>query len=297
LQKVTDKKQMTVRLHRILWLGLWLVNAGASAGLHATLTPEKLYQKVLPSVVTLEVKSQSGEKFIGSAVLALADDVVLTAWHVVADARSVCAVFADGQRVNVIGCIDYDGGRDLALLKLEKRLPSRRAALGRELPAVAARAYVIGSPKGYDFSITDGLISQIRSVRGFLQFQLSCPISPGNSGSPVFNQRGEVIGIASWTKAGAQNLSFAIPTRDFIRLNVFERPTTWAQLAANSRPAPRTSLMESRQSNDKVLEETMDGRSFAAFKERLSDSAGKSVTVVLQEEERTNTFRFTVKQK
>src|SRR5665647_2577606 len=133
---------MTVRLHRIFWLGLWLFNACAPAGLDAALTPEKLYQKVLPSVMTLEVISQSGEKFIGSAVLALADDVVLTAWHVVADARSVCAVFADGQRVNVIGCIDYNGGRDLALLKLEKRLPHRRAALGRESPSVAARAYV-----------------------------------------------------------------------------------------------------------------------------------------------------------
>jgi hypothetical protein len=286
---------MTVRLHQIFWLGLWLLNACAPAGLQAALTPEKLYQKVLPSVMTLEVKSQSGEKFIGSAVLALADDVVLTAWHVVADAHSVCAVFADGQRVNVIGCIDHDGGRDLALLKLEERLPHRRAALGRELPAVAARAYVIGAPKGYDFSITDGLISQIRSVKGFLQYQMSCPISPGNSGSPVFNQRGEVIGIASWTKAGAQNLSFAIPTRDFIRLNVFEQPTTWAQLAASPRPAPRTSLMESRLSNDKVLEEKTDGGSFAAFKKRLSDSAGKSVTVVFQEEERTNTFTFTVK--
>jgi hypothetical protein len=288
---------MTVRLHRIFWLGLWLLNACAPAGLHAALTPEKLYPKVLPSVMTLEVKSQSGEKFIGSAVLALADDVVLTAWHVVADARSVCAVFADGQRVNVIGCIDCDGGRDLALLKLEKRLPHRRAALGRELPAVAARAYVIGSPKGYafSFSISDGLISQIRSVQGSVQYQLSCPLSPGNSGSPVFNQRGEVIGIASWTKAGAQNLSFAIPTQDFLRLNVFERPTTWAQLAATTHPAPRASLMESRQSNDKLLEEKTDGGSFAAFKKRLSESAGKSVTVVVQEEERTNTFTFTVK--
>ncbi len=286
---------MTVRLHRVLWLGLWLVNACASAGLHAALTPEKLYQKVLPSVMTLEVKSQSGEKFIGSAVLALADDVALTAWHVVADARSVCAVFADGQRMNVIGCIDHDGGRDLALLKLQKRLPHRRAALGRELPAVAARVYVIGAPKGYDFSISDGLISQIRNVQGFLQYQMSCPISPGNSGSPVFNQSGELIGIASWTKAGAQNVSFAIPTREFIRFNVSERPATWAQLAATTRSAAGASLAESRQSNDQVLEEKTDGGGFAAFKKRLSDSAGKSVTVVLQEEERTNTFTFTVK--
>jgi S1-C subfamily serine protease len=286
---------MTVRSHRIFWLGLWLINACDPAGLHAALTPEKLYQRVLPSVMRLEVKSQSGQKFIGSAVLALADDVVLTTWHVVADARSVCAVFSDGQRVNVIGCIDYDGERDLALLKLEKRLPHRRAALGRKLPAVAARAYVIGSPKGYDFSISDGFISQIRSVDGLLQYQLSCPISPGNSGSPVFNQRGEVIGIASWTKADAQNLSFAIPSQDFFRLSVFERPTTWAQLAATTRPSPGVNLMESGRSNDKALEEETDEGSFAAFKKRLNESVGKSVTVVFQEEERTNTFTFTVK--
>jgi hypothetical protein len=53
--------------------------------------------------------------------------------------------------------------------------------------------------------------------------------------------------------------------------------------------------MESRQSNDKALEETTDEGSFAAFRKRLSDSVGKSVTVVLQDEERTNTFTFTVK--
>ena len=286
---------MIVRLRRIFWLGLWLVNACAPAGLHAALTPEKLYQKVLPSVMTLEVKSQSGEKFIGSAVLALADDVVLTAWHVVADARSVCAVFADGQRVNVIGCIDYDGGRDLALLKLEKRLPHRRAVLGRELTAVAARAYVIGSPKGYDFSISDGLISQIRSLNGFLQYQLSCPISPGNSGGPILNNRGEVIGIASWTKADAQNVSFAIPTREFMRLNVSQQPRTWEELAAIACAAPPARPSVLGHGTDIALEDKADARSFAAFKNRLSESVGKSVTVVLQEESRTNTFTFTVR--
>jgi len=243
----------------------------------------------------LEVESQSGEKFIGSAVLALADDVALTAWHVVADARSVWAVFADGQRVNVIGCVDKDDGRDLALLKLEKRLPHRQAALGRELQSVAARAYVIGAPKGYDFSISDGLVSQIRSVQGFLQYQLSCPLSPGNSGSPVLNHRGEVIGIASWTKADAQNVSFAIPIQEFIRLNVSQRPTTWAQLAATTRPDPQGSLTESRQSNDQVLKAKAEGASFDAFKKWLNDSVGKSLTIVVQEKGKTNTFTFTVK--
>src|ERR1019366_482900 len=124
---------MAVKSHRVFWLGLWLTLAVIPVGLHASLTPEKLYQKVLPSVMSLEVENQRGERFVGSAVLALADDVALTTWHVVADARSVWAVFADGQRVKVIGCIDHDSRRDVALLKLEKGLPHREAVLCREM--------------------------------------------------------------------------------------------------------------------------------------------------------------------
>lgn len=242
--------------------------------------------------MTLEVENQGGERFVGSAVLAVADDVALTAWHVVADARSVWAVFSNGQRVKVIGCIDHDGVRDVALLKLEKRLPHRKADLGPELPAVAARAYVIGAPKGYDFSISDGLISQIRKVDGLLQYQLSCPISPGSSGSPVLNQRGKVVGIASWTKADAQNVSFAIPVEEFVRLDASQRPTTWEQLAATGPPAPTDSLTELRPATEKVREAAAGD--FAALQQWLKDSTGKSVTVVVQEAGATNVFAFTV---
>jgi hypothetical protein len=294
---VLGKELMTLELHRILWLTIWLATAVTPQGLHAALTPEKLYQKVLPSVMTLEVESQSGERFVGNAVLALADDAALTAWHVVADARSVWAVFADGQRVAVTGCIDYDGVRDLALLKLEKRMPRRQAVLCRELQSVAARAYVIGTPKGYDFSISDGLISQLRSVNGSLQYQVSCPISPGNSGGPILNQRGEVIGIAAWSKADAQNVNFAIPTQEFSRLKVSQRPMTWGQLAVAAPAPPPVQLLKSRQSADQVIKdkETADAESYVAFQKRFNDAIGKSVTVVLQEEGQTNIFTFTVK--
>ncbi len=286
---------MTVKSQRMFWLGLWLTCVVTPGGLRAALTPEKLYQKVLPSVMTLEVENQSGERFVGSAVLALADDVALTAWHVVADARSVWAVFADGQRVNVTGCIDHDGGRDLALVKLEKRLPHRRAVLCRELQPVAARAYVIGAPRGYDFSISDGLISQLRNVNGSLQYQLSCPISPGNSGSPILNQRGEVIGIATWTKTDAQNLSFAIPAQEFSHLKVSACPTSWEQLAAAARPAAPVTLMPSRHGTGPPPEEAAEAGSFAAFQKHLHGSAGKFVTVVVQAAGQTNIFRFTAK--
>jgi S1-C subfamily serine protease len=276
----------------------WVVGllfAANPANLQAALTSERLYQRVLPSVMTLEVESQSGEKFVGSAVLALADDVAVTAWHVVANARTVWAVFADGQRVKVTGCIHQDALRDLALLKLARPRAHRQATLCRELQAVATRIYVVGAPKGYAFSISDGLISQIQTVDGFREYQLSCPISPGNSGSPIFNQRGQVIGIASWTKSDAQNMSFAIPSQDFIRLNTSGEPTTWEQLAVTNTPVPTVGLVGIPHGQDQTHEETADARNFTAFQKWYYDSIGKFVTVAVQDKGRTNIFAFTVK--
>ncbi len=287
-----------VKSYQTLWMGLCLACLVAPAGSYAGLTPEKLYLKTLPSVMTLEVENKSKERFVGSAVLALADDVALTAWHVIADAHSVWAVFADGQRVRVTGCIDHDNLGDLALLKLEKRMPHRQAVLCRDLQSVAARVYAIGAPKGYDFSISDGLISQIRrSEHGFLQYQVSCPISPGNSGSPILNIRGEVIGIASWTKADAQNVSFAIPAHEFAKLNVSQSPTAWNQLLANATNVSPASLLKSRQSADKAIiqKETADAESFVAFQKWFNGSLGKSVTIMALEGDRTNVYTFTVK--
>ena len=286
---------MSANSHRAFCLVLWLTIAFPPLGLRAALTPEKLYQKALPSVMSLEVENQSGERFVGSGVLALSDDVALTTWHVVADARAVWAVFADGQRVKVVGCIDHDSGRDVALLKLEQKLPHRQAVLCPKIQPIASRAYVIGTPKGYDFSISDGLISQIRSVDGFSQYQVSCPISPGNSGSPVFNQRGEVIGIAAWTKADAQNVNFAIPAREFTQLAVSKPPETWDQLAALA-PAPKPPALV--QAHKPVMQAVTDGVSvagYSAFTKRLTEFTGAPLTITVQQEGETNIYRFTIK--
>jgi S1-C subfamily serine protease len=281
-------------MSRLKWMVAcsgWLAIAVSPMGARAELKPEQLYRKALPSVMTLEVQNPAGERFVGTAVLALADDVAITAWHVVDDALSVWATFSDGQRVKVIGCIDKDRARDLALIKLEKVLPHRRAALCRELQSVAARAYVIGAPKGFGFSISDGLISQIRLVDGFPQYQLSCPISPGNSGGPVLNERGEVIGITSWTKADAQSVSFAIPAQELGRLNPARLLTPWEQLAAKS---PTPAAVSSVESSRRVSAGMAEGGNFDEFKMRLHGAAGKAVTVILQEDGQQRKFTFTV---
>src|ERR1700733_2105845 len=144
------------------------------------LKPEDLYQKLLPSVMTLQVENARGEKFVGTAFLAMQEGVAVTSWHVISDATRVTAKFSDERVVDVAGVIDKDEKHDLALIRVTAN-GHPQVRLCSDQPAVGSRAYAIGAPKGYAFSITDGLISQVQNLDGYKQFQVSCPISGGNS--------------------------------------------------------------------------------------------------------------------
>ena len=238
-----------------------------------SLPPEDIYQRLLPSVVTLTVENAAGEKFVASAFLALGDGMAVTSWHVISDAARVSAKFSDGQTVEVSGVIDRDERHDLALIKLGAA-NGAQVRLCTKNPRVGARAYVIGAPKGFEFSITDGLISQIQSVDGFDQYQVSCPISAGNSGGPVVNERGEVVGVASWTKRDAQGLSFATPASFLSSLNPARAATPFNLQAVAQAPAAGTA----RQVRD-ASQPVEASPAFAALKRRMDSPAGREVTI------------------
>jgi len=261
------------------------------AGLQAELKPETIYRKVLPSVMTLEVESRDGQRYVGTAFLALADDTAITAWHVIADAQSVWAVFSDGRRVEVTACIDKVVDCDLALVKLEMARHGRKAALSRKLESIGSRAYVIGAPKGFGFSISDGLVSQYRNVGGISLYQVSCPISPGNSGGPILNDRGEVIGVTSWRKADAQNLAFAVPVSEFGRLDKTRKPTPWRILSN----APESAITGNGTlgAETKIVKDAASGN-IADFQKRLGKSAGRKVSIVVEENGEQEKFSFVV---
>ena len=80
-------------------------------------------------------------------------------------------------------------------------------------PIIGSPVYVIGNPKGLQNSISQGIVSAIRDVGVMnMRFQITAPVSPGSSGSPVFNKYGEVIGVVSSSIVDGQNLNFAIPS-------------------------------------------------------------------------------------
>jgi len=251
------------------------------------LPAEKIYEQALPSVLTLRVENKAGDRYVGTAFLAIKDGVAVTAWHVIYDAVKVTAKFADGANCEVLGFIDYDETKDIALLKVDaKERPLMAIATGK--PAIGMRAYVIGSPKGYEFSIGDGLLSQIQKVDGFNQYQVSCPFSPGNSGGPILNNGGEVVGVAAWTRNGAQNVNFATPALEAFNLNPDKTVTRWKDLQAKKKTMLSS---ESRKRNSPANESAQSAQD---LKKLFTKSAGKEVTVTVVQDGQQEKFTFTV---
>jgi tetratricopeptide (TPR) repeat protein len=131
-------------------------------------------------------------------------------------------VFWNARRADVkINSITYpvdkvladDPKNDLILFSI-KTDPGKFAALplALKVPQVGEKAVVIGNPLGLETTVSDGIVSAQRKLENGLEvLQVTSPISPGSSGSPVLNIKGEVIGVATFIVQGGQNLNFAIP--------------------------------------------------------------------------------------
>lgn len=140
----------------------------------------------------------------------------LTNWHVIQGIREGWVRVQGAKWMPIVAVVAKDEHKDLALVKAdlgdqvihEARLGTVTGIKPGD-PVVA-----IGNPLGEEFSVTDGIVSQIRDQEGYKVVQTTAPISPGNSGGPLFNEQGEVIGVVTFTKqdtAGrAQNLNYAV---------------------------------------------------------------------------------------
>ncbi|MEV0897594.1 trypsin-like peptidase domain-containing protein [Actinoplanes sp. NPDC049802] len=191
------------------------------------LTVAQIYQTLTPSVVLVETTGHDSgnraEAGTGTGVIANADGTVLTALHVVDGAESIRLTYADGTKAEA-QLRSEDPARDIATL-------TPRALPQTLVPAVlggAARVgddvVAIGNPLGLTFSTTSGVVSGLAremkgddgepDIEGLIQFDAA--VNPGNSGGPLINDRGQVIGIviALANPSGAGTfigIGFAVP--------------------------------------------------------------------------------------
>jgi serine protease DegQ len=191
--------------------------ANASAQAAAAGNIPGIVRKVEPSVVTI-----SHDQGTGSGVIWSKDGVVVTNAHVVGEARQVEVAFFDGRRADGrVRATDPD--TDLAVVDVE-RSDLQPATFQENLPTVGELAVAMGSPLGFQNTITAGIISGLhREIPGSAEqgirslvdlIQTDAAISPGNSGGALVNGRGEVVGINVAyipPEAGAVAIGFAIP--------------------------------------------------------------------------------------
>jgi tetratricopeptide (TPR) repeat protein len=97
--------------------------------------------------------------------------------------------------------------------------PINWVKLTKDLPNIAEPVFVIGSPRGLEQTVSEGIVSAVRDLPEKGQMiQITAPISPGSSGSPVVNMKKEVMGVATLYLVGGQNLNFAVPSKHVIAL-------------------------------------------------------------------------------
>jgi hypothetical protein len=136
---------------------------------------------------------------------------LVTNFHVIEGAKVIYVKTGDGRTFNTDTAYAYDVKQDLAVLKVSPGV-TQTAALGdSDKVVVGTPITVIGNPEGLEKSVSNGLISGIRTLDGQQLFQISAPISHGSSGGPVFDDKGEVIGVVVASLSDGQNLNFAIP--------------------------------------------------------------------------------------
>lgn len=196
-----------------------------------TASLQELIAVIEPNVVRVDVTTEFGSGN-GSGFLADASGRIVTNYHVVEGCQSATVVFKgddsqDSIRLDVEGFLHLDSKRDIAVLQVTLPRGFGRPGLrvAEQLPSKGASVVAFGAPLGLDFSATEGIVSGIRSTAELEEriglenhdgrwIQTTAAISPGNSGGPLVDRHGQVVGINTMTLTIGQQLNFSLCADD-----------------------------------------------------------------------------------
>ncbi len=179
-------------------------------------TVPQIAEKALAATVYLEMQDKSGKTLgIGSGFF-VQPNLIATNYHVIEGAaKGTAKLVGKYTTYDIEGFTATDRDNDLALLKVTASGIKPLSLGDSDTVQIGETVYVAGNPKGLEGTFSDGIISSRRDTYTKERLQMTAPISPGSSGGPVLNRKGEVIGVsfARHRAIDAENLNFAIPSK------------------------------------------------------------------------------------
>ena len=199
-----------------------------------------LVKKVKPCVVLIETFDKDNNPIAqGSGFFIDNKGRLITNHHVIEGAYRAVVKTSSGKEYPVEGIVAKDIEADI--VKLVVNIPDADIAfleLSTNVPSEGEDIVVIGNPLGFESTVSTGIVSAVRDIPAFGKIiQITAPVSPGSSGSPVINSKGEVIGIATLVVTEGQNLNFAIPSDKIIALKEISQIPVFDELTADPNDA------------------------------------------------------------
>lgn len=185
-------------------------------------SPAMVFSRVSGLVVLVRASGPRGT-VQGSGVV-IGKDLVATNLHVIAGATSIGVTFKGEEQLATVRATTT-AEKDLALLSVDTGTVGRVVTRRSSELTVGERVFAIGNPRGYEQTLTEGLVSALRKDGDAFVIQTSAAISPGSSGGGLFDTRGRLIGITTKTRVDGQSLNFA-------------HPVEWLEELKKKAPAP-----------------------------------------------------------
>jgi hypothetical protein len=169
------------------------------------LTAAEVYSQTINMSVTIETEISQGSGFF------IDSSTIVTNYHVIEGATEATVKLNDtDKQLTVIGYLAVDKVNDLILLTVDHKSPAF-LKIEESVPSPGEKVFAIGTPVGLRKTISEGIVSGIRANENRKLLQITAPISPGSSGGPILNEKGNLVGVAVGGIADANNIGFCIP--------------------------------------------------------------------------------------
>jgi hypothetical protein len=195
------------------------------------MSSQEMYKKYSDAVVLIRVYNKEGELVAFSSGFNVLDSgAIVTNLHAIMPGYYLDVKFPyHGVYENVYIAAISKKLNDLIILTLNgKELPCVNLDDSMELE-IGDKVVTIGNPEGLVNSLSEGIVSGLRNIGGYLYYQITAPISSGSSGGAVFNEFGSIAGISTKTLEEGQNLNFCIPINELSDMTYFKEPIALAQ--------------------------------------------------------------------